>query len=263
MESMTNIMVDKPVKKAKTSSCGQHGAKAKGSELAPLCTMLSQVSLIPSNSMGGSHMHYMNGNLPPQLLQDRNLANPWLIPDENLMQTLQIIVTTVVPSFQDLTDICPGTAIFQLAAQCLCVLHSNFSSTALALVGHFLALNPSDNAAPPTGPEIIDTTGLKEYGVKGAISLCCSVLECTITLYKNGDIEVNDQISIQGKPTTKTPLKFKKEPSSIMFCEQHWGPITQQYHVLIAKCDHTALKAIIAIASALNPLVMGVEDGSF
>ncbi|KAL4070464.1 hypothetical protein J3A83DRAFT_4188503 [Scleroderma citrinum] len=75
----TNIMVDKPVKKAKTSSCGQHGAKAKGSELAPLCTMLSQVSLIPSNSMGGSHMHYMNGNLPPQLLQDRKWTKP-IIP---------------------------------------------------------------------------------------------------------------------------------------------------------------------------------------
>ncbi|KAI5991907.1 hypothetical protein EDD15DRAFT_2168817 [Pisolithus albus] len=155
------------------------------------------------------------------------------------MRALRTIIITVNPNFGDLTAIRPGAPVFVLvpfsfvsvawsthfigqATRRLSVWRSNFGSTALAIMAHFLAsgtdhtqlsdvretcnelldglaflyqdLDPSkpENAyrsqfllqllahthlRPCVGcPDVpkLDTSALKEHGVKGALSLSCA-----------------------------------------------------------------------------------------
>ncbi|KAL4066518.1 hypothetical protein J3A83DRAFT_4374576 [Scleroderma citrinum] len=132
-------------------------------------------SLTGSNGMAGSHQHYMNEDLPAKLQENRrwtkqilptlltwagSLSDPWMIQNNDLMLALQAIVTTVILTFQDLTAIHPGLPIFMLAAQQLTFWCSNFGSTAIVLVTHFLAFGPGDaqstNDVQQTCKELMD-----------------------------------------------------------------------------------------------------------
>ncbi|KAI6104116.1 hypothetical protein F5141DRAFT_1216667 [Pisolithus sp. B1] len=151
--TMTNVIANKPVKKPWTDQHGDTMVEGlRHSTLAPAHS--SQVSSITTNSMSSGHLHYINGHLPPTLQEDRkwtkqvlpalmtwarSLSDPWVIPDQDMMRALQIIIITVNPNFSDLTLICPGTPIFILATQQLSIWHSNFGSTALTIMAHFLA----------------------------------------------------------------------------------------------------------------------------
>ena len=42
------------------------------------------------------------------------LADPWTISDAEFMRSLQTIIQTIAPDFEDLDDICPGQAIFYI-----------------------------------------------------------------------------------------------------------------------------------------------------
>ena len=93
--------------------------------------------------------------IPALLLWAGSLADPWTISDDELMRTLRIIILAIAPGFEDLNDIRPGTAIFNTvllvlftllfdscflgqAYQRLCQWRSNFGSTAITLITHFL-----------------------------------------------------------------------------------------------------------------------------
>ncbi|KAI6100816.1 hypothetical protein EDD16DRAFT_1448330, partial [Pisolithus croceorrhizus] len=167
------------------------------------------------------------------------------------------------------------------ATRRLSVWRSNFGSTALAVMAHFLASGSDDTPdavretckelldglaflfqdLDPTKPENayrsqfllqllahthlrscigcpdvpkLDTDALKEYGIKGAISLCCAALERAIRLFQRGELHVDDQISTRGKATAKTPLKLnkvsgKESSTALAFSEQNWGACTRQY----------------------------------
>ncbi|KIN94160.1 hypothetical protein M404DRAFT_35342 [Pisolithus tinctorius Marx 270] len=130
--TMTNIRIDKPAKKAKPGS--RHGYDR--------C------------------IHFINANLPEELQEDRrwlkqmlptllmwagSFADPWAIPDLELMTALRIITTSLVSDF-DSHAVCPGTPTFVLATRQLGLWCSNFSSTAIALITHFLASDPDDDA---------------------------------------------------------------------------------------------------------------------
>ncbi|KIK10647.1 hypothetical protein PISMIDRAFT_124112 [Pisolithus microcarpus 441] len=79
--------------------------------------------------MGSGHVHYINGHLPPLLQEDRkwtkqvlpalvtwagSLGDPWVIPDQDLMRALWMIIITVNPNFGNLTAIHPGALVFIL-----------------------------------------------------------------------------------------------------------------------------------------------------
>ncbi|KAI6128668.1 hypothetical protein EDD16DRAFT_1516144 [Pisolithus croceorrhizus] len=277
---LTNIITEMPAKKPWTNLHSHTVAEGSGHS-APAMTLPSQASSMQTDSMGSGHVCYINGHLPLSLQEDRkwtkqvlpalvtwarSLGNPWVIPDQDLMWALQTIITTVNSNFGNLTAIHPGAPVFILvpfsfvsvawsthfigqATWQLSVWHSNFSSTALAIMAHFLAsgtdhvqlsdihemcnelldglaflyqdLDPSkpENAyqsqfllqllahmhlQPCIGcldiPKL-DTSALKEHGVKGALSLSCAMW---------GDLQVKDQLSACGKATARTPLKLNK-----------------------------------------------------
>ncbi|KAI6018553.1 hypothetical protein BKA83DRAFT_4496063 [Pisolithus microcarpus] len=113
---------------------------------------------------GIGHVHYINGHLPPLLQEDRkwtkqvlpalvtwagSLGDPWVIPDQDLMRALWMIIITVNPNFGNLTAIHPGALVFILATWQLSVWHNNFSSTTLANMAHFLA-SATDHMQPPS-----------------------------------------------------------------------------------------------------------------
>jgi len=94
--------------------------------------MLSQMSSDGTNSVSGERTRYTNRHLPAALQEDRkwtkrilpalltwagSLADPWVIPDQDLIRTLRIIITTVNPDFVDAIDIRHGTPIFTLVLQ--------------------------------------------------------------------------------------------------------------------------------------------------
>ncbi|KAI6009454.1 hypothetical protein F5J12DRAFT_781995 [Pisolithus orientalis] len=104
-------------------------------------------------SMTCGHIHFFNANLPEELQEDRRWSNqmlptllmwagpfpdPWAIPDLELM-------TSLVSDF-DSHAVCPGTLTFMLATWQLGLWCSNFSSTTIALIAHFLASDPDDDA---------------------------------------------------------------------------------------------------------------------
>ncbi|KIM59462.1 hypothetical protein SCLCIDRAFT_27290 [Scleroderma citrinum Foug A] len=149
--AMTNITIDKPAKKLRTSPTSDTMAEQSG-KLAIVSTT-SQTSSAGTNSagMGGAnHFCYMNGHLPPALQEDRkwtkqilpalltwagSLGDPWVISDQDIVWTLQTIVATVDLHFNNLDEICPGTPpVWQLS-----VWQSNFGSTTIALMANFLA----------------------------------------------------------------------------------------------------------------------------
>ncbi|KAI6118442.1 hypothetical protein F5141DRAFT_1212365 [Pisolithus sp. B1] len=177
---MTNVIMEKPAKKPHTNLYGN--AMTEGSGHSAVITMItSQALSTGTNSTGSGHVHYINGHLPSSLQEDRrwmklvlpalvtwtgSLGDPWVIPDQDLMQALQIIIITISPNFGDLSVIHPGALVFVLvvlftfvlviflthfvmqATWRLSVWHSNFGSTALAIMAHFLT-SGTDDAQPP------------------------------------------------------------------------------------------------------------------
>ncbi|KIM64052.1 hypothetical protein SCLCIDRAFT_23899 [Scleroderma citrinum Foug A] len=325
----TNNIVNKPAKKMKTGNNNQANTMAEDSgQSVPVDSMPSQMSSNGTNSVAGAHTSYINGHLPTTLQKDGkwtkqilpalltwagSLTDPWVIPDQDLMQTLRIIIITVNPDFVDVIDIRHGTPIFMLAIRGLNMWRSNFGSTAITLIAHFLTSGPDGTQPDDTVletcndllkgltflyqdvgprnpvnafqspfvlyllddahlrpcircPDItrLDTNALKEHGIKGAIALCCSALECTIRLFQRNDLcvdmRVDDQINTCGKATVHTPLKLseasgKETLTALAFSEENWGLCTGQYAISIAKRDHAALKEIVMLAISTDILL--------
>ena len=85
-----------------------------------------------TNSIGGGRTHYINRDLPSVLQEDRkwtkvilpallvwagSLGDPWMIPDQDLVRVLCIIISAVDPQYGDLNAIRPGEPIFVLVNQ--------------------------------------------------------------------------------------------------------------------------------------------------
>ncbi|KAI6021336.1 hypothetical protein BKA83DRAFT_116377 [Pisolithus microcarpus] len=271
---------------------------AKGSRhltLAPAHS--SQVSSITTNSMGSGCLCYINGHLPPTLQEDRkwtkqvlpalmtwagSLSDPWVIPDQDMMWALQIIIITINLGFGNLTPIHPGMPIFILETckdlldglaflfQDLDPMNSEnayWSQFLLQLLAH---THLQSCVGCPDIPNL-NTHSLREHGVKGAISLCCAALECVIHLFQRGKLHVNDQISTHSKATVRTPLKLnrtsRKESLTVLaFPEQNWGSCTWQYFMSVNRCDHAALKEVIMMANSVLMSTMDstmLEDSTF
>ncbi|KAL4066553.1 hypothetical protein J3A83DRAFT_4189842 [Scleroderma citrinum] len=243
-----------PAKKLQISQHGDTMAKQSG-ESAIASTIPSQFSSAGANStgMGGRHICYINRHLPPTLQEDRKWTK--LILPALLMWA--------------------GSLGNPWATWWLGVWQSNFSSTTIALMAHFLA-SDSDNtqslvAVQQTCIELLDglnTNGLKEYGVKGVMALCCSALEHAIHLFYKGEVHINDQISTCGRATVKTPLKSKKGSEKelltiLVFSDQNWGSCTRQYFISVAGCDAAELKEVVTMANALVTPMDSImsEDG--
>ncbi|KAI6110927.1 hypothetical protein EDD16DRAFT_1710592 [Pisolithus croceorrhizus] len=170
--AMTNVNADKPAKKPQTSLHDDITAEETGHS-APASTITSHVSTTGTSNTGSGRVRYINGHLPSSLQENRkwtklvlpalvtwarSLGDPWVIPDQDLMRALQIIITTVNPNFGDLSAIRPGAPVFVLATRRLSVWRSNFGSTALAIMAHFLA-SSTDDTQPPvreTCNELLD-----------------------------------------------------------------------------------------------------------
>ncbi|KAI6146851.1 hypothetical protein BKA82DRAFT_32087 [Pisolithus tinctorius] len=150
--TMTNIRIDKLAKKAKESR-----------ELALASSTSDQPLLTGTNSTTCRHICFINANLPEELQEDRrwskqmlptllmwagSFPDPWAIPDLELMTALRIIMTSLVSDFN--SHVCPGMPTFMLATWQLGLWHSNFSSTAITLIAHFLASDPDDDAQSAT-----------------------------------------------------------------------------------------------------------------
>ena len=56
----------------------------------------------------------MRDIMPALLVWAGSLADPWTISDDELMQSLRIIILTIALDFGDLNDIRPGTATFNI-----------------------------------------------------------------------------------------------------------------------------------------------------
>ncbi|KAI5999821.1 hypothetical protein F5J12DRAFT_895067 [Pisolithus orientalis] len=147
--TMTNIRIDKLVKKVKESR-----------ELALASSTSDQPLLMGTNSMTCRCICFINANLPEELQEDRrwskqmlptllmwarSFPDPWAIPDLELMTALQIIMTSLVLDF-DSHAVCPGMLTFMLATWQLSLWHSNFGSTTITLIAHFLMLDLDDDA---------------------------------------------------------------------------------------------------------------------
>ncbi|KAI6010847.1 hypothetical protein F5J12DRAFT_781821 [Pisolithus orientalis] len=82
--------------------------------------------------------------IPTLLVWAGSLADSWTISDDELIQSLQIIILTIAPDFEDLNDIHPGMVIFNIV---LCVNNSASGAATLdplqlLLITHFLVLDP-------------------------------------------------------------------------------------------------------------------------
>ncbi|KAI6153198.1 hypothetical protein BKA82DRAFT_34262 [Pisolithus tinctorius] len=270
--AMSNIVIDRPVKKAKTSNnFSEQGVNTVGLSSSAGPGTPSQVS--SSGTSGTRCIRYINLDLPATLQADRkwtkqilpalvmwagSLADPWLIPDQDLMCLTYVFLDRQLIS-----------------------LRSNFGSTTIAIIAHFLVAGPSNdidaesmdlptiretyndllerflflyqdlNHQNPTNtfrsqfilqllahthlrscigcPDILAlrTDTLKVFGVQGALALSCAALEHAIQLFQRGDMDVNNQISTWGKATAKTPLKLnrtsgKESSAALAFSEQNW-----------------------------------------
>ncbi|KAI6155778.1 hypothetical protein BKA82DRAFT_4349007 [Pisolithus tinctorius] len=151
--TMTNIRIDKPAKKAKESR-----------ELALASSTSDRPLSMGTNSTTCGRIRFVNANLPEELQEDRrwskqmlpallmwagSFADPWAIPDLELTTALRIITTSLVSDF-DSHAVRPGTPTFVLATRRLGLWRSNFGSTAIALIAHFLASDPDDDARSAT-----------------------------------------------------------------------------------------------------------------
>ncbi|KAI6140738.1 hypothetical protein BKA82DRAFT_4019141 [Pisolithus tinctorius] len=162
--TMTNIRIDKLAKKAKVSDSSQHGTKAmtqESRELALASSTSDWPLLTGTNSTTCGCICFVNANLPEALQKDRrwskqmlptllmwagSFPDPWAIPDLELMTALRIITTSLVLDF-DSHAVCPGTLTFMLMLDSFFGQATrNFGSTAIALVAHFLASDPDDDA---------------------------------------------------------------------------------------------------------------------
>ena len=127
--------------------------------------------------------------IPALFMWAGTLADPWTISDAEFMRALRTIIQTIVPDFKGLDDIRPGKAIFYIvllllfifrmtyflrqASQRLCTWRSNFGSTAVALIAHFLVSNKK-----------IGVPSLQQVE-----ELCSGLLKDLAVLYPNQDSE--------------------------------------------------------------------------
>ena len=127
--------------------------------------------------------------MPALLMWAGTLADPWTISDGEFMRALRTVIQTIVPDFKGLEDIRPGKAIFyivsllffifrmtyflQQASQRLCTWRSNFGSTAVAIIAHFLVSNKK-----------IGVLSLQQVE-----ELCSGLLKGLAVLYPNQDSE--------------------------------------------------------------------------
>jgi len=120
-ESQTDNAVDKPNEAKVDRNADQ--------ELDQMNTTAGQVSSTGTKGKASKHPRYRNQDLPAALTADKtwvkdimpallvwagSLADPWTISDDELVQSLRIIILTIAPDFGDLNDICPGMAIFNI-----------------------------------------------------------------------------------------------------------------------------------------------------
>ncbi|KAI6097748.1 hypothetical protein EDD16DRAFT_1776202 [Pisolithus croceorrhizus] len=296
--AMTNVIVEKPAKKPCTSLCGDAVAEGSG-HLAPATMIMGQASSTGTNSMGSGHICYINGHLPHSLQEDRkwtklmlptlvtwagSLGDPWVIPDQDLMRALQIIVITVNLNF--------GNSASQHLAQqfWLISLHQTLMMHRPLMFKKLADLDPLklENAYrsqfllqllahmhlwPCIGCLDVlrlNTDSLKAHGVRGVLSLCCVALKCVIHLFQRGKLHIDDQLSSHGKATVRTPLKLNKPSgremsTALSFSKQNWGACTCQYFMSVNKCNNTALKEIVISASTFITPTMDslmAEDGT-
>ncbi|KAI5988135.1 hypothetical protein EDC04DRAFT_2819486, partial [Pisolithus marmoratus] len=260
---------------------------------------------------GKASKHHCQKNLPSVLMEDRvwskiimpalliwagSLADPWMISDDKLVQSLQAIITATFPDFLNLDEIRPGMlmftiVLFKILSSFLldsCLLGqwcSNFGSTAITVISHFLPSPPElldklDKLANPqpstifqsyfilyllghvhiqacTSPNMLKLIfeDLKRTGIKGALALTCTALHHTLTLYNEGMLDLDVMVS-PGK--AKMALKMNKATgkelsTALMFSKQNCGSHTRQYADAIAKHDDATLCEILVGATILTP----------
>ncbi|KIM51189.1 hypothetical protein SCLCIDRAFT_33648 [Scleroderma citrinum Foug A] len=265
------------LKKAKVESDGQvFSTKTEGRGSKWCFRMQDLPSMLMVDKL------WMKEIIPALLMWAGTLADPWTISDAEFMQLLRTIIQTIAPDFEDLDDICPGKAIFYIASQQLCTWHSNFGSTAVTLIAHFLVSNkkigmPSLKQScfvlyrlghahlRPCGgaPDIPELRigNPKETGIKGALALTCVALHHTFSLFRTGELQINVSKSTFCKAQVKVPLKMnkvtgKESSSAPMFSEQNCGSYTCQFVKAIEKHDDTVLHNIIVGATTLVPYTL-------
>ena len=109
--------------------------------------------------------------LPALIMWAGNQPDPWIIADQDLAGVLRAIIACIVPHFWDLSMICPGTVIFNLvfgilvydqseltsrswqATRCLSLWCSNFGSSGIGLIAHFLSPGINTPQDPPPAQE--------------------------------------------------------------------------------------------------------------
>ncbi|KAI5999799.1 hypothetical protein F5J12DRAFT_784576 [Pisolithus orientalis] len=216
-------------KKVKTSNNSKQRANTVGPSSSAEPRIPSQVS--SSGTSGTRHIHYINLVLPAALQADRKWTkqilpvlvmwagspvDPWLIPDQDLMQ---------------LISLCPSNDA-DAESMDLPVIQEMYND----LLERFSFLYQDLNHQKPANafcsqcPDIpalgMDT--LKVFGIQGALSLSCAALKHAIQLLQRGDVDINNQISSQGKATMKTPPKLnrtsgKESSAALAILEKNWG----------------------------------------
>ncbi|KAI6011501.1 hypothetical protein EDC04DRAFT_2765160 [Pisolithus marmoratus] len=209
---------------------------------------------------GKASKHHCQKNLPSVLMEDRvwlkiimpalliwagSLADPWMISDDKLVQSLQTIITATFPDFLNLDEIHPGMPMFT-------IWHSNFGSTAITVISHFLV---SDlNSAVPSPPETCASPNMLKL-IFEDLKRKALKLHHTLTLYNEGMLDLNVMVA-PGK--AKMPLKMnkatgKESSTALMFSKQNCSSCTRQYADAIAKHDDATLCEILVGATILTP----------
>ncbi|KAI6041363.1 hypothetical protein EDC04DRAFT_2669026 [Pisolithus marmoratus] len=224
---------------------------------------------------GKASKRHCQKNLPSVLMEDRvwskiimpallvwagSLADPWMISDDKLVQLLQTIIMATFPDFLNLDEIHPGMLMFTIASQQLCQWCSNFGSTAIIIISHFLVLDL--NSAVPSPPEACASPNmlklifedLKRTGIKGVLALTSAVLHCTLTLYNEGMLDLDVMVAPR---KAKMPLKMnkatgKESSTALMFSKQNCSSHTRQYADAISKHDDATLCEILVGATILT-----------
>ncbi|KAI6024538.1 hypothetical protein EDC04DRAFT_2723349 [Pisolithus marmoratus] len=253
---------------------------------------LGQVSSMTTR--GKASKCHCQKNLPSVLTEDRvwskiimpalliwagSLADPWMISDDKLMQLLQTIIMATFPDFPNLDEICPGMLMFTIVlfkilssflldscllgqvSQRLCQWCSNFGSTAITVISHFLVLDL--NSAVPSPPKACASPNtlklifedLKRTGIKGVLALTCTALHHTLTLYNEGMLDLDVMVAPR---KAKMALKMNKATgkelsTALMVSEQNCSSCTRQYADAIAKHDDATLCEILVGATILTP----------
>ncbi|KAI5980389.1 hypothetical protein F5J12DRAFT_789314 [Pisolithus orientalis] len=277
------VMTDNGVDEPKKSKVDRDADQESGQR----CTTAGQAPSTRTMGKASKHSCYRSQDLPSVLMAGKmgakeimpallvwagSLADPWTISDEELIWSLQIIILTIAPDFEDLNDVCPGTAVFNI------VLHVNDSASGTATLDPLQSLLLLTSLSQIQKLPCADSSDvpklkireLKNTGIKGALALTCAALHHTLSLFKTGKLQIDTKHMSFRKAAIKIPLKVnkvtRKELSAVSaFSKQNCGPCTRQYAIAITKCDNTVLCNIIMGATMLIPYSMDCmsEGGSF